>query len=67
MVPNDYEEFIGDLTQLVNKNVIPMSRINDAVRRILRIKFIMGLFESPLADHSFANYLGSQVYHYSHL
>lgn len=60
MVPNDYEEFIGDLTQLVNKNVIPMSRINDAVRRILRIKFIMGLFESPLADLSFANYLGSQ-------
>lgn len=67
MVPNDYKEFIGDLTLLVNKNVIPMSRINDAVRRILRIKFIMGLFESPLADLSFANYLGSQVYHYSHL
>lgn len=61
MVPTAYEEFIADLTLLVNANVIPMSRINDAVRRILRVKFIMGLFENPLADLSFAHYLGSQV------
>ncbi|KAH6789726.1 Glycosyl hydrolase family protein [Perilla frutescens var. frutescens] len=60
MVPVAYEEFIDDLTLLVKKNVIPMSRINDAVRRILRVKFIMGLFENPLADLSFAGYLGSQ-------
>lgn len=62
MVPEAYEEFIDDLTLLVKKNVIPMSRINDAVRRILRVKFIMGLFENPLADLSFVDYLGSQVY-----
>ncbi|XP_057808267.1 uncharacterized protein LOC131022759 [Salvia miltiorrhiza] len=60
MVPDAYEEFIGDLTLLVKKNVIPMSRINDAVRRILRVKFIVGLFENPLADLSFVDYLGSQ-------
>ncbi|KAH6826962.1 Glycosyl hydrolase family protein [Perilla frutescens var. hirtella] len=60
MVPVAYEEFIDDLTLLVEKNVIPMSRINDAVRRILRVKFITGLFENPLADLSFAGYLGSQ-------
>ncbi|XP_041995165.1 beta-glucosidase BoGH3B-like [Salvia splendens] len=60
MVPDAYKEFIDDLTFLVNANVIPMSRINDAVRRILRVKFIMGLFENPLADLSFAHYLGSQ-------
>lgn len=62
MVPDAYEEFIDDLTLLVKKNVIPMSRIDDAVGRILRVKFIMGLFENPLADLSYADYLGSQVY-----
>ncbi|KVH90524.1 Glycoside hydrolase family 3 [Cynara cardunculus var. scolymus] len=39
---------------------IPMSRIDDAVRRILRVKFVMGLFENPLADLSMAKYLGIQ-------
>lgn len=67
MVPDAYEEFIDDLTLLVKKNVIPMSRIDDAVGRILRVKFIMGLFENPLADLSYADYLGSQVYLESHL
>ncbi|PIN20926.1 Glucan 1,3-beta-glucosidase [Handroanthus impetiginosus] len=60
MVPEEFIEFIDDLTLLVKKNVIPISRINDAVRRILRVKFIMGLFENPLADLSLADQLGSQ-------
>ncbi|KAF8398040.1 hypothetical protein HHK36_016966 [Tetracentron sinense] len=58
MLPYNYTEFIDDLTDLVNKNIIPMSRINDAVKRILRVKFVMGLFENPLADTSFAHKLG---------
>lgn len=62
MVPETYVEFIDDLTLLVKKNVIPMSRIDDAVRRILRVKFIMGLFENPMADLSFVDQLGSQVH-----
>lgn len=61
MVPNNYTEFIDTLTQLVKDNVIPMSRIDDAVKRILRVKFTMGLFENPLADLSFVNQLGSEV------
>ncbi|XP_031401517.1 uncharacterized protein LOC116211329 isoform X1 [Punica granatum] len=60
MVPNNFMEFINILTDQVNKKIIPMSRIDDAVRRILRVKFTMGLFENPLADLSFANQLGSQ-------
>ncbi|CAN4099066.1 unnamed protein product [Withania somnifera] len=60
MVPENYREFIGTLTQLMNDNIIPMSRIDDAVKRILRVKFTMGLFENPLADLSFVNQLGSQ-------
>jgi beta-glucosidase len=45
----------------VKNKVIPMSRIDDAVTRILRVKFTMGLFENPLADNSLVNELGSQV------
>lgn len=61
MVPFNHTEFIGILTKLVESKAIPMSRINDAVRRILRVKFIMGLFENPLADLSLVDQIGSQV------
>ncbi|XP_022155346.1 uncharacterized protein LOC111022483 [Momordica charantia] len=60
MVPFNYTEFIDGLTYLVKTNVIPMSRIDDAVKRILRVKFIMGLFENPLADQSFIHQLGKK-------
>lgn len=61
MIPYRYAEFIDDLTFLVKRNIIPMDRIDDAVRRILLVKFTMGLFESPLGDYSLVNELGSQV------
>lgn len=61
MIPYAYSEFISDLTNLVQKNVIPISRIDDAVRRILRVKFTMGLFENPYADPSLADQLGKQA------
>ncbi|KAF8677127.1 hypothetical protein HU200_046594 [Digitaria exilis] len=60
MIPFTYTDFIGNLTILVNNGTIPMSRIDDAVRRILRVKFTMGLFENPYADHSLAGELGKQ-------
>lgn len=60
MIPYNYTEFIDGLFFLVKNNFIPMRRIDDAVRRILRIKFMMGLFENPLADYSMAKHLGSK-------
>ncbi|KAJ0908702.1 putative glucan 1,3-beta-glucosidase [Helianthus annuus] len=60
MVGFTYEDFITRLTYLVKNKFIPMRRINDAVKRILRVKFTMGLFENPLADYSYAKYLGCQ-------
>ncbi|KAJ4970323.1 hypothetical protein NE237_003422 [Protea cynaroides] len=60
MVPYNYTEFIDELTFQVKNNFIPMSRIDDAVRRILKVKFIMGIFENPLADLSLVNQLGTQ-------
>lgn len=67
MVPNNFKEFIDDLTDQVKKNIIPTSRIDDAVKRILRVKFVMGLFDSPLADTSLVHQLGSQVFCYRRL
>ena len=61
MVPYNYTEFIDNLTMMVKNSVIPMSRIDDAVTRILRVKFVMGLFENPLADYSMVDQLGRQV------
>lgn len=60
MIPFNYTEFIDGLTLLVKSNAIPMSRVDDAVKRILRVKFVMGLFENPLADYSLTDQLGSQ-------
>ncbi|KAM0070352.1 putative glucan 1,3-beta-glucosidase [Helianthus debilis subsp. tardiflorus] len=60
MVPNNYIEFISDLKYFVKNKFIPMDRIDDAVTRILRVKFTMGLFENPIADFSKVNEVGSQ-------
>lgn len=49
MVPYDYRGFISSLTEAVGKGDVPMARIDDAVRRILTVKFELGLFEQPLA------------------
>jgi beta-glucosidase len=43
MVPQKYQEFIATLKSLVEAGEVPQSRIDDAVRRILRVKFAMGL------------------------
>jgi beta-glucosidase len=58
MVPFRFKEFIAALTQAVEKGDIPLSRIDDAVRRILRVKVRMGLFEHPLTDKSWLDLVG---------
>jgi beta-glucosidase len=60
MIPYQYVEFRDDLTTLVQNGTIPMSRIDDAVRRILRVKFTSGLFEHPYADATLVGELGKQ-------
>lgn len=62
MVPYNYSEFIDDLTKLVKHKVIPVDRIDDAVSRILLVKFTMGMFENPLADLSLIDQVGSQAH-----
>lgn len=62
MIPNNYTRFLNDLTYLIENKRIPMSRIDDAVKRILRVKFALGLFENPYADTILSNHIGSQVF-----
>ncbi|KAG0558919.1 hypothetical protein KC19_10G064500 [Ceratodon purpureus] len=59
MVPKNYVTFIATVKRLVSTGAIPMSRINDAVTRILRVKLQAGLFEYPYADNSLGAYLGT--------
>ncbi|MGE0101567.1 MAG: glycoside hydrolase family 3 protein [Blastocatellales bacterium] len=62
MVPDRYREFISLLRELVNEGKVPMTRIDDAVRRILRVKFAMGLMDkgrSFMADRALHKRFGS--------
>ncbi|XP_057474584.1 uncharacterized protein LOC130762769 isoform X1 [Actinidia eriantha] len=62
MVPFRYELFIADLTYLVESGEIPIARIDDAVERILRVKFVAGLFEYPLTDRSLLDTVGCKLH-----
>jgi beta-glucosidase len=59
MVPYDAGRFIAALTAAVESGDVPMERIDDAVRRILRVKFELGLFERPFSDPALLVTVGS--------
>ncbi|HXS57393.1 MAG TPA: glycoside hydrolase family 3 N-terminal domain-containing protein [Hanamia sp.] len=48
MIPYNYKEFCTDLIALVKEGKVPMSRIDDAVTRILRVKDELNLFTTPV-------------------
>ncbi len=49
MVPYEFT-FCDYLIELVEEGEVPMSRIDDAVARVLRLKYRLGLFEKPYWD-----------------
>jgi len=53
MVPYNYIQFIETMKKAVANGDIPIGRVDDAVRRILRVKFALGLFERPMPDVKF--------------
>lgn len=62
MVPDRYPEFFDHLVSLVNDGEVPMERIDDAVRRILRVKFAAGLMDedwSPETDPALLEAIGN--------
>ena len=62
MVPHDWRQFIAALTRAVESGDVAMDRIDDAVRRILRVKAEMGLFDGVRPDFASTDELGSEAH-----
>ncbi len=65
MVPQKYRELHALLLELVKENRVPMARIDDAVTRILRVKFAAGLLDkkrSQLTNRALQNSVGSPAH-----
>jgi beta-glucosidase len=60
MVPFEYERFIRAVETGVETGVIPVSRIDDACRRILQVKAALGLFDHPFGDEGLLPLVGSE-------
>ncbi len=58
MVPDDFS-FYEYLLELVKEGKIPESRIDESVRRILRVKFALNLFENPYPDPEMKSQVGT--------
>ncbi|WP_278911891.1 glycoside hydrolase family 3 protein [Deinococcus wulumuqiensis] len=63
MVPFEYERFITTLTRLVEAGRVTQERIDDAVRRILAVKVLLGLFEHPHTDPALLEVVGCAEHH----
>ncbi len=58
MVPSDYS-FSDLLLELVQEGKVPASRIDEAVRKILTVKYQLGLFDDPLRGIDSKTIIGS--------
>lgn len=53
MIMDPYDTLCcADIKAAVEEKMIPMSRIDDAVRRVIRLKYRLGLFDNPTWDVS---------------
>lgn len=66
MIPYNFE-FCDHLVALVNEGEVPMTRIDDAVRRIMNVKFKLGLFEKPVTHYNDYPEFGSEAFQQSAL
>ena len=57
---NHYKTFIQMLKESIEEGSIPMERINDAVTRILSVKYDLDLFDSPYGKTDYVSEVGSQ-------
>ncbi|MEU4481284.1 glycoside hydrolase family 3 N-terminal domain-containing protein [Micromonospora sp. NPDC023966] len=62
MVPTAWKTFLSTLRAEVQNDHVPMSRIDDANRRILTKKFELGLFERPYTDRSWTPTVGNAAH-----
>jgi beta-glucosidase len=63
MVPYEYKRFIETLTRAVEQGDVAIERIDDAVRRILTVKFELGLFEAPYTNEAWLDFIGSDAHY----
>ncbi|WP_047446770.1 glycoside hydrolase family 3 N-terminal domain-containing protein [Alistipes sp. ZOR0009] len=61
MVPYSVD-FCDYLIQLVKEGEVKMERIDDAVSRILKLKYELGLFEKPITDYKEYTQFGSKEF-----
>lgn len=61
MIPYNFD-FCTYLVELVNEGEVTMSRIDDAVRRVLNVKHKLGLFERPVTDYRDYPLFGSREF-----
>ncbi|MFD2920183.1 glycoside hydrolase family 3 N-terminal domain-containing protein [Terrimonas rubra] len=61
MVPSDLS-FYSLLIEAVNKKLIPISRVDDAVLRILLMKYKLGLFDNPYPEKEAIQNFGKPAY-----
>lgn len=66
MVPMDFS-FYDLLLECVKDGSVPMARIDDAVRRILRVKMQTGLFERPRPDAAMKGQFEQAAFHAANL
>ncbi len=59
MLPGDYDLFMNNISSAVSNGEIKISRINDAVLRILRAKQSIGLFDNYLPSKDLLKTVGS--------
>ena len=57
---NHYKTFIELLKESVDEGAVPLSRIDDAVTRILRVKYDLGLFDDPYGKIERVSQVGSK-------
>src|SRR5436190_1848487 len=57
MVPLDYS-FSDNLIALVKEGAVPQARIDEAVRRILKVKFELGLFDNSMPNAALKSKIG---------
>ena len=63
MVPYEYEHFIKNLKSLVEEGEVSMERIDDAVKRILKLKLELDLFNNPVTNYEEYDDFGSKKHH----
>lgn len=62
MLPFNYRFFSDSMNKALANGDISLARLDEAVRRVLKVKFEIGLFDNTTADSSHFNNIGSQAH-----